>query len=149
MLQDLNDWGGKLPGAALRLAGIFQMVFQAGGILFEPDIPNTTMTMALEMATCLISHARCAFALMDQDPAVENGEKLRRWIVRHGKPSFTARDCFRAHQQRFQRVEAMLPILQLLEQHGFIRRVQRDSSGGRPPSDLYDVNPAILPEGAA
>jgi hypothetical protein len=107
------------------------------------------MTMAVEVSRCLISHARAVFALMGQDPEIEYAEKLLRWIRRQGKSSFTTRECFRAHQSRFQRVDAMLPILHLLAEHGYIRGASRDASGGRPPSALYDVNPAIPTEGVS
>ena len=54
------------------------------------------------------------------------------------------RDCFRAHQRLFKRVDALQPVITLLAEHGYIRRTSRESSGGRKPSDLIEVNPALL-----
>jgi hypothetical protein len=148
-LHGLRDWGSKLPGAALRLAGIFHATEQVGHASFDPEIPLSTMARALDFASCLMSHAQAVFALMERDPSIENAQKLIAWIVRQGQASFTVRDCFRAHQLRFKRVDAMTPVLSLLEQHGYIRRQQVESSGGRNPSDICDVNPATLnPKGA-
>ena len=107
------------------------------------------MARALDLASCLISHAKAVFELMERDPSIEDAQKLIAWIVRQGQTSFTVRDCFRAHQARFKRVDAMNPIISLLEQHGYIRRQQRESSGGRHPSDTCDVNPAVLQREAA
>ena len=143
-LQGLRDWGSKLPGAALRLAGVFHAIEQVGCVAFDPEIPPSTVARALDFASCLISHAQAVFALMERDPNIESAHKVIAWIVRRGQASFTVRDCFRAHQTRFKRVDAMTPVLSLLEQHGYIRRQQRESSGGRHPSDVCEVNPAVL-----
>ena len=148
-LQGLRDWGSKLPGAALRLAGIFHAIDQVGHIVFDPEIPPSTMACALDFASCLISHARAVFALMERDPNIENAQKLIGWIIRQDQASFTVRDCFRAHQARFKRVDAMNPVLSLLEQHGYIRRQLRESSGGRNPSDICEVNRAVLKQKGA
>lgn len=145
-LQYLKDWGSKLPGAAIRLAGVFHMVEQGGRRDLGLLIPRSTIQQALDLAACLISHVQCVFALMDRDSAVDAAKKLVVWAIRRGQPSFTIRDCFRAHQGRFERVDAMLPILSLLEQHGYIRRVPQCSAGGRKPSEICEVNPAVLTE---
>lgn len=147
-LQGLRDWGSKLPGATLRLAGVFHAVEQIGRVSFGAEIPEPTIVCALEFATCLISHAQAVFALMERDPNIEHAVKLVSWMMRQGQPWFTVRDCFRAHQGRFKRVDALYPVLGLLEQHGYIRRAAQESSGGRKPSDLCEVNPALLVETA-
>ena len=149
MLEGLKDWGSKLPGAALRLAGVFHFVEQIGRVSIGAEISLETVARALELAACLISHARAVFALMERDPNIEHAQKLLSWIVRRGQESFSIRDCFRAHQPRFKRVDAMLPVVGLLEQHEYIRREPHESSGGRRPSDVCQVNPAILPGGVA
>jgi putative DNA primase/helicase len=143
-LQYLKDWGSKLPGAAIRLAGVFHIVEQEGRRDLDRCIPKSTIQQAVDLAACLISHAQCVFALMERDPAIDSAEKLLAWAIGRGQPSFTVRDCFRAHQGRFKRVDAMLPILSLLEQHGYIRRVPQGSAGGRKPSETCEVNPAVL-----
>ena len=143
-LQYLKDWGSKLPGAAIRLAGVFHMVEQVDKRDLERCIPKSTIQEALDLAACLISHAQCVFALMERDPAIDSAEKLLAWAIERGEPSFTVRDCFRAHQGRFKRVDAMLPILSLMEQHGYIRRIPQSSAGGRKPSEICEVNPAVL-----
>jgi hypothetical protein len=143
-LQWLKDWGSKLPGAALRIAGVFQVVEHIGRSSIEIEIQKSTIVAAVEFATALISHAQAVFALMERDISIEHAVKLVAWIVKHAQPSFTVRDCFRAHQARFKRVDALFPVLVLLEQHGYIRRAAQDSSGGRRPSDVCEVNPVLL-----
>jgi hypothetical protein len=142
-LEGLKDWGSKLPGAALRIAGIFHFVAQIEHDSISLEVTLDTMRRAVELATCLISHARAVFALMERDPNIEDAQKLIVWIGRWGRESFTIRDCFRAHQSRFNRVDAMTPALNLLEQHGYIRQKKLEPTCGRP-SDIYEVNPEIL-----
>ena len=143
-LHYLTDWGSKLAGAAARIAGVYHMVLQVGRAEIEERISISTVQSALNLAAALISHAQCVFALMERDPNLENAKKLATWIVQRGQPSFSVRECFRAHQERFKRVDALLPVLSLLEQHGYIRRIQQSSGGGRRPSDLCEVNPGVL-----
>jgi hypothetical protein len=145
-LHSLTDWGSKLAGAAARIAGISHMVQQVGRNEIDDEIASTTMKSALGLAASLISHARSVFALMERDPNVENAKKLIAWMIRKAQPQFTIRDCFRAHQEQFKRVDAMMAVLLLLAQHGYIRRVAQDSTGGRRPSDLCLVNPTVLGE---
>ena len=151
ILEDLKDWGSKLPGAAARIAGVLHMAMcvdgQGPGIPLEIEKP--TVVAAIEGASSLVSHCRAAFALMDQDPGTKKAERILAWIQRKRTSFFTARDCFRAHQALFKGVAAMMPSLMLLEQHGYIRMDRRDSSGGRPPSELCEVNPAFLGGSAA
>jgi hypothetical protein len=146
-LQSLRDWGGKLAGAVARLAGIFHLVLHTGSSELETEVAPATVRSAIDLGKSLISHAQAVFALMDRDPGVSNAEKLVAWIVHHEKTSFTVRECFRAHQGCFQRVDALQAILVLLEQHGYIRRAKQGSGGGRPASDLCEVNPAALNRG--
>jgi hypothetical protein len=143
-LDGLRDWGAKLPGACLRLAGISHAVECGLGFVDAPPISHDTIQWALDLGACLISHAQCVFNLMERDPTVEHGETLLAWIVRENQPTFTVRDCFRAHQRRFKRVDALRPVLILLEDHNFIRRVQGESTGGRKSSDICEVNPKVL-----
>ena len=143
-LHYLKDWGSKLPGAAARIAGISHMVLQAGRDQIDELIQVSTMQSALDLAVSLISHTRCVFALMERDPNLESAKKLVAWIVQRGQSSFSVRECFRAHQERFKRVDALLPVLALLEQHGYIRRLVQVSTGGRRPSDVCEVNPGVV-----
>jgi putative DNA primase/helicase len=146
-LDGLKDWGSKLPGACLRLAGIFHAVEIGKALADNLEISHNTVLRALDLGACLTSHARAVFDLMERDPNAEHAEKLVMWMIRENKPAFTVRDCFRAHQSRFKRVDALMPVLDLLEEHVCIRREPGESSGGRRPSDTCQVNPKILKGG--
>jgi hypothetical protein len=116
----------------------------AGFVDIPLAIEKPTVVSAVELAVGLIPHCRAVFALMDCDPEARKAERIVSWIIRQRAAFFTVRDCFRAHQTLFKRVTALTPTLLLLEQNGYIRIDRQKSSGGRPASDLVEVNPALL-----
>ena len=144
MLEDLKDWGSKLPGAAARIAGVFHLAMYVGRVDVPTEIDKPTVVAAIEAGASLVSHCRAVFALMDRDPECGKAERIIAWILRQRSAFFTARDCFRAHQGLFKRVSTMMPTLILIEQSGYIRIDRQCSSGGRPASDVCQVNPTLL-----
>jgi hypothetical protein len=149
MLEELKDWGSKLPGACARIAGVYHLSMCADRLVVPSEIDQPTVLSAIEASASLISHCRAVFALMDCDPEARKAEQILSWIVRQRSLFFTVRDCFRAHQALFKRVTALTSTLLLLDQNGYVRIDHRQSSGGRPPSDLVEVNPALLGGGGA
>lgn len=141
ILYHLRDWGSKLPGAALRVAGILHSVLSVGdqrGATIEDD----AMEPSLRLATLLIGHALAVFDLMQRDNVVDDAVSVLGWLRENKKSAFTQRECFCARQSRFGRVDALQPALALLEQHRFIKPAQKDKVSHRP-SRKYLVNPAV------
>jgi 5S rRNA maturation endonuclease (ribonuclease M5) len=141
-LAHLRDWAGKLPGLALRFAGLLHCVTQVAAPEQMP-IEESTMKSAVEIATILIPHALAVFDLMGADPLLADARAIGRWIKRVGVRQFTARDCFCANQTRFKRMDKLRPVLVLLIEHGYIRAVAQEKVAHRP-SELYIVNPKFL-----
>jgi hypothetical protein len=137
-LQYLRDWGSKLPGAVARVAGVFHAVIE------DPTqnavIHHDTMQRAVLLGTALIGHALAAFDLMELDPTFEDGRRILAWIKREGHQTFTLRECFRAHQSRFKRVDRIRPAVRLLVEHGYLRLGPQPKAACRP-SEHYEVNP--------
>ena len=66
------------------------------------------------------------------------------WIGRIGQAYFSRRDAHQAARGRFRKAADLEPALALLEEHGWVRRVDADpvgSKGGRPTSPRFLVNP--------
>jgi hypothetical protein len=141
-LHDLQDWGSKLPGAVARLAGGIHCSLYAGPSVPEA-IEREVMEVSVRLGELLICHALAGFRIMQKPEKIEHAEKLVVWIRRNGYSIFNVREMFRAHQSRFGEVAAMMPALQLLEDHGYIRQAEREKKTGRP-QDVYEVNPAVL-----
>jgi hypothetical protein len=145
-LYHLRDWTSKLPGAVARIAGVFHAVV-------EKDLPGNlaishdTMERSIKLGTALIEHALAAFDLMEREPMFEDGQTILKWIRRGRRQAFTLRECFCAHQKRFQRVAAIRPALALLVEHSYLRRAPKPSAPSRP-SEIFEVNPRLLEETA-
>jgi hypothetical protein len=82
---------------------------------------------------------------MGADARIEDARWLLDWILRTEQTQFTRRDAHRAAPRgRFPKATDLDPTLGLLEEHGWLRRVDADASGpkgGRPPSPRFLVNP--------
>jgi hypothetical protein len=82
---------------------------------------------------------------MGADPRVDDARWLLDWIGRTNRTQFSRRDAHAAAPRgRFRKAADLEPALTLLEEHGWLRRVDADSSGprgGRPPSPRFLVNP--------
>jgi len=84
------------------------------------------------------------FDLMGADPRIDDARWLLDWITRTSQVQFSRRDAHQAARGRFRKATDLEPALALLEEHGWLRRVDVDPPGprgGRPPSPRFLVNP--------
>lgn len=140
--EGMNDWGGKLPGAVARIAGLFHLATHDKA--WEIKVERQTMKLAAEMGTFLTEHAKAAYALMGADEKIEGAKRVLAWIKRVAKNTFSVRDCQQALKQQaiFNHVQAIKEALAELEERAFIREKPVSWAGaGRRPSAVYEVNP--------
>jgi hypothetical protein len=143
-LAHLAGWAAKLAGATCRLAGLLHLAGHLRDGWARPITPDT-FAGAARLADYLIEHARAVFDLMGADPRVDDARWLLDWISRTGRTQFSRRDAHAAAARgRFRKAADLEPALTLLEEHGWLRRVDADRpgpKGGRPPSPRFLVNP--------
>jgi hypothetical protein len=143
-LAHLAGWAAKLAGATCRLAALLHLASHLRDGWNRP-IAADTFAGAARLAGYLVEHARAVFDLMGADPRVDDARWLLDWIARTGQVQFNRRDAHRAAPRgRFPKATELDPALALLEEHGWLRRVDADSpgpKGGRPPSPRFLVNP--------
>jgi replicative DNA helicase len=143
-LAHLAGWAAKLAGATCRLAGLLHLAGHLRDGWARP-MGADTFTSALRLAGYLIEHARAVFDLMGADPRTDDARWLLDWINRTSQAQFSRRDAHAAAPRgRFRRAADLEPALALLEEHGWLRRVDADPpgpKGGRPPSPRFLVNP--------
>jgi replicative DNA helicase len=142
-LAHLAGWAAKLAGATCRLAALLHLAAHLRDGWAKP-IGADTFAGAVRLADYLIEHARAVFDLMGADPRVEDARWLLDWIGRTNQVQFSRRDAHQAARGRFRKASDLEPALALLEEHGWLRRVDADPSGpegGRPPSPRFLVNP--------
>jgi hypothetical protein len=144
-LAHLAGWAAKLAGATCRVAGLLHLASHLRDGWAHP-IGANTVAGALRLADYLVEHARAVFDLMGADPRVSDARWLLDWISRTDQVYFSRRDAHQAARGRFRKASDLEPALRLLEEHGYLRRVDpepsRDPHGrGRPASPRFVVNP--------
>jgi replicative DNA helicase len=150
-LGGIADWGGKLVGAVVRIAGILHMAaFANSRSPWEFPITSQTIENAIEIGKYLIPHAKAAFAEMGADAMLEGAKRILRWIDDRRVTAFTKRDLHQSLRGSFKRVEELDAPLNLLVDHGFVRKrsEEKPATAGRPQSATYDVNPLWPPRKA-
>jgi replicative DNA helicase len=150
-LAHLAGWAAKLAGATCRLAALLHLASHLRDGWAQP-IGTSSLAGAIQLADYLIEHARAVFDLMGADPRTDDARWLLDWIDRTGRGQFSRRDAHRAAPRgRFAKATDLEPALRLLEEHGYLRRVDPEPSQeprgrGRPASPRFLVNP--LPRAA-
>jgi replicative DNA helicase len=144
-LAHLAGWAAKLAGATCRLAALLHLASHLRDGWAHPIRANT-LAAAIRLADYLIEHARAVFDLMGADPRVSDARWLLDWISRTDQVQFSRRDAHQAARGRFRKASDLEPALRLLEEHGYLRRVDPEPSQdphgrGRPASPRFVVNP--------
>jgi hypothetical protein len=145
-LAHLAGWAAKLAGATCRLAALLHLAGHLRHGWAQP-IGTETFTAAIRLAEYLIEHARAVFDLMGADQRLDDARWLLDWITRTNRTQFSRRDAHRAAPRgRFATATDLEPALRLLEEHGYLRRVDPEPSQdprgrGRPASPRFLVNP--------
>ncbi len=147
-LAPIGDWAGKLAGTLARIAGLFHLAEHLDRTEFEP-VRSETMRRALALGPYFIDHALAAFSMMGADPEINGALKVLRWLEHRATESFTAKQAFDGLRAPFGKMAKLWPVLELLEEHGYIRELppeDRPGKRGRKPSPRYLVNPLNPPE---
>jgi replicative DNA helicase len=150
-LAHVAGWAAKLAGATCRLAGLLHLASHLHDGWAQP-ISADILAGAIRLADYLIEHARAVFDLMGADQRLDDARWLLDWIARTNRFQFSRRDAHRAAPRgRFATATDLEPALRLLEEHGYLRRVDPEPSQdprgrGRPASPRFLVNP--LPRAA-
>lgn len=138
-LYSIQDWSSKLPGAALRIAGLFHIVEHGEHV---QAISENTIRRSLKLCDLLIPHAEAAFGLMGADEATSDAKTILRWIMSGQRESFTQRECLKRHEGRLKKVDRLKKALGVMIERHIISEAQSMETGHRP-SIVYQVNPAI------
>ncbi len=142
-MESIKDWGGKLAGATVRIAGVLHCV-ENGPI---GHITRQTMEAVIAIGRYLIPHAETVLNIMAarEDVAEDDARYVLRWIERHGKREFTKSEAQQHCKRRFPRANDIDVALAELTRRGYIRPKPTDSrSPGRPPSPVFEVNPLVF-----
>ncbi|MBT2224446.1 YfjI family protein [Nonomuraea sp. NEAU-A123] len=148
-LGHITDWAGKFDGAVMRLAGLIHLATDVEGAWRRP-ISTDTVNAAIQLGSYFTAHALATFDAMGADPDVEAARVVHAWLHRTRTERFTVREAFTAlPRSRFRKVTELEAPLDLLEQHGWIRREPEPprTGPGRRPSPAYAVHPSLHQHG--
>ena len=133
--DELSEWGAKLAGAAVRIAGLLHL---AENVVedrpWEWEINYRTMNSACEIGSYLMPHAVVAHTQMASTPAYDIARQILLYLQRNShKMKFTKQDAVRCTKKNGQLLDN---ALMLLMDHGFI---QEEYPGKR--GTAFQVNP--------
>lgn len=140
-LYTMRDWGGKLAGAALRIAALLHIA-DCDAPTATP-IPADVMARATSILECLTAHAKAAYGLMGGDQTQAEARYLWRRIQAHGGQEITKTDLIQLTRGHYQKTEDMEPAITTLEEMNYIRRVRKSQGRGRP-KEIILVNPLTI-----
>jgi hypothetical protein len=141
-LCSVRDWGSKLPGATLRLAGLLHAAVQPDLSLLSPKIAVPILGVALELGRILTPHALAVFQLISEDEQTRNAKRILKWLLRQGSAQVSKRDCHRAFQNTVGKVEDFNKALETLRAQFMIRVTSWDTASKR--GELIEINPALV-----
>ena len=142
----MTDWAGKLVGNVLRIAGLLcrAEVYRDYDFLEDPEpleVSAETMEKAIRIGRYYLNHAMTAYDVLPEDSLYKGADMILRTIVDKDLTSFDRRTIMR-HCRRFKTSESIQPILNFLEDYGYLLAVPQEYRGtGRPPGPKYVVNP--------
>ena len=135
-LSGIVDWGNKLPGQVLRLAGNLHAI-RTGTI--HGAIGAETMADALKLADYFTDHALTVFGMMRADPATVDAQAVLAWLIERHADSFSLREVYTSKDWDNERTRA---AVELLTDWNWVRKAERTKAPGRPP-ERWDVYPQL------
>jgi hypothetical protein len=135
-LSSIVDWGSKLPGQVLRLAGNLHAL-RTGTI--QGTISLDTMAAALSLGAYFTDHARIVFGVMGADAGMEDAGAVLRWLRDHEATDTTTRDVYTSKDWDSDRARSALAAL---EEYGWVRLEERPPGPGRF-AERWSVHPEI------
>ncbi|MCY8233895.1 YfjI family protein [Priestia endophytica] len=145
-LAEMKEWGSKLAGQIIRVAGLLHVAEQAETLQLDSpnpkeitrEINKDTFMKTRNLSGYFIEHAKAAYGSMGADKGLQDAKYLLGVIRRQDKPTIAYRDIQLLTNKRFSTASELQDSFRELEERGFV--YQRKE--GR--KTFYDVNPFIL-----
>ncbi|GAB6259315.1 YfjI family protein [Peribacillus sp. N1] len=146
-LAEMKEWGSKLSGQIIRLAGLLHVAEHVVHAL-PMDVPNIegipkqiqaeTIIKAQLLARYFIEHAKAAYGCMGADQGTQDAKYLLEVIKRQEMPVIEYREIQNLTRKRFKKAIHLKATLLELEERGFIYQTK----DGR--KTLLEVNPYLF-----
>jgi hypothetical protein len=158
-LHHAADWGGKIVGNMIRVAGLIEMSKKVDDQYIWSDLKISADSMkgAVQLGHTLINHALKTFELLEVDPEIELAkyvlERIKKGIELQ-KTGELPKDKDKLDRSALMELcrgkkEITKPSnvdqpINLLEELNYITVVERETEGrGRNPSPIIKINPKV------
>ena len=144
--ESIQDWTGKLPGAVLRIAGLFHVVEHGQN---STVVNSATLQRALDLAEILIEHTKAAFDLIGAEQSTDDAKAILDWLLCNSMHEFTKTEVRRALKGRWAKASDRLDkaIGNLLNRDIIGKPVKKETKGRH--AVVYPVNPHLYRNMAA
>jgi hypothetical protein len=119
-LHDVREWGNKLSGATLRLAGLLHVAHHPTDAWHRP-IDADRMADAVRLAEFFAAHYRTAVATIASDASIEQGRYVLGVLTTKGMTTFTRRELHRRVSRQMPKAEQVTAVLNELAALGWVR----------------------------
>ena len=146
---EIADWVGKLVGNTLRIAGLLcrASVYRSPEFLTENEplvVSGDTMANAILLGRYFLSHAQAVYDVIPESNMNRQANRILQMIAERHLSEFDRREAMR-YCRVFKTVAEIQPVLDFLDDYGYIIRLpDRNPTGGRPSLPKYVVNPSYL-----
>lgn len=142
-LEDMQDWAGKLVGAALRIAGILHcMMF--GKSADQYSVAQKTMMNAIAVANYFMDHAKACYQLMGVDEDIQHAKHVLKKLEQNPQVQYKKHDIYKmCRNSHIKVVNDIEPLLEILVLHNYLNEVlpHEVDRTGRKPATIYKLNP--------
>ncbi|NQU48567.1 MAG: DUF3987 domain-containing protein [Planctomycetes bacterium] len=137
------DWMNKSAGRIARIAASLHMLAEIESGIISDEISVECVENAKRLHDYYLDHAVIGLDMLGADPTVFAAQQLLAWVYLKGLTEFSKRDAMAGCRSLFRRVAQLKEPLALLEEKGWIRKVEQAQprKPGRP-SEIYLVHPA-------
>ncbi|GGM39460.1 hypothetical protein GCM10011351_27040 [Paraliobacillus quinghaiensis] len=142
-LSDIKEWGSKLAGQIIRIAGLLHVAEHITSNIIEipEQINSCTFRKAKSLLTYFIEHAKAAFGVMGTDEGIEDAKYLLKVIKRKDSHLVDYRELQMQTRRRFKKAIHLKKVLNDLQERGYIIPKKE----GR--KTVYEVNPYVYNSG--
>ena len=141
--EGAQDWAGKAPGAAVRIAGVLHVMTH-----IEPwssPIELQTMTLALDLMAVFGKHSLAALDVMGADAGITAARRVWHWIESGRRNGVSLRDIHQALKGAFPHAADVKKAIDVLVERGYVEVLEPPAKPtGRPASPTVAVRPDIV-----
>jgi replicative DNA helicase len=120
ILHDMREWGNKLSGATLRLAGLLHVAHHPADAWRRP-VDADRMADAVRLAEFFAAHYRAALTTIGSDTAMENARYVLGVLTAKSMTTFTRREVHRRVAHKLPKSEEVAAVLNELTALGWVR----------------------------